>query len=134
MLLRLVTSLVSTEIANLKRRASGFGALIFACAFLFLASAFIFFALYLWLAVRMLPWQAALMVAGIIILLSFVIWLTGRAMMRGRRYRNAQYEDDVSALMAQFSAAEIKPDGKQTLGLIAVSALVGLIIGRRLSK
>jgi Putative Actinobacterial Holin-X, holin superfamily III len=134
MINRLVSGLVSAEITNLKRRASGFGVQILAFSFLFLATAFVFLAVYLWLSLKMLPWQAALTVAGIIILLSCVIWLTGRAMIHGRRPGNTQYEDDARALIGQFTSAEIKPDRKQTLGLIAVSALVGLIIGRRLSK
>jgi len=70
MLERLVSRLVSNQVAGLKRRISGLSLIAFALLLLALAAVFAFLALHLWLSAIIEPWQAALTVAGLVVLIA----------------------------------------------------------------
>ena len=134
MLEHIVRRLVSTGMADLKRRVSGAGLIVFGLLLLVLAATFVFFAIYLWLSTRMEPWLAALSVAGIIALLSVVLWLTGRAMIRRQRRKKILLDEEIQTLIRQLSADSGLGGRKPALSLVAAAALLGLLIGRRSSK
>jgi uncharacterized membrane protein YecN with MAPEG domain len=134
MLQQLVSRLVSNGLADMKRRASGAGLMFFGLLLLVLAATFVFFAIYLWLSARMEPWLAALSVAGIIILLSLILWLAGRAMMRRQRTRSVLMDEEIQTLIRQLSAEGGLGGKKPALSLVAAAALLGLLIGRRSTK
>ena len=134
MLEHIVRRLVSNGMADLKRRVSGAGLIVFGLLLLVLAATFVFFAIYLWLSTRMEPWLAALSVAGIIALLSVVLWLTGRAMIRRQRRKKILLDEEIQTLIRQLSADSGLGGRKPALSLVAAAALLGLLIGRRSSK
>ncbi len=134
MLEHIVRRLVSNGMADLKRRVSGAGLIVFGLLLLVLAATFVFFAIYLWLSTRMEPWLAALSVAGIIALLSLVLWLTGRAMIRRQRRKKILLDEEIQTLIRQLSADSGLGGRKPALSLVAAAALLGLLIGRRSSK
>jgi hypothetical protein len=134
MLERFVSRLVSTEVAGLKRRLSGVGLIVFGLLLLALAATFAFFSLYLWLSTMMEPWAAALAVAGIILLISLILWLSGRAMIRRQRRKAILLDEEIQALMAQLSADSGLGGKKPALSLVAAAALLGMLIGRRTTK
>ena len=134
MLEHIVRRLVSNGMADLKRRVSGAGLIVFGLLLLVLAATFVFFAIYLWLSTRMEPWLAALSVAGIIALLSVVLWLTGRAMIRRQRRKKILLDEEIQTLIRQLSADNGLGGRKPALSLVAAAALLGLLIGRRSSK
>ena len=108
--------------------------IVFGLLLLVLAATFVFFAIYLWLSTRMEPWLAALSVAGIIALLSVVLWLTGRAMIRRQRRKKILLDEEIQTLIRQLSADSGLGGRKPALSLVAAAALLGLLIGRRSSK
>lgn len=134
MLEHIVRRLVSNGMADLKRRVSGAGLIVFGLLLLVLAATFVFFAIYLWLSTRMEPWLAALSVAGIIALLSLVLWLAGRAMIRRQRRKKILLDEEIQTLVRQLSADSGLGGRKPALSLVAAAALLGLLIGRRSSK
>ncbi len=134
MLEHIVRRLVSNGMADLKRRVSGAGLIVFGLLLLVLAATFVFFAIYLWLSTRMEPWLAALSVAGIIALLSLVLWLAGRAMIRRQRRKKILLDEEIQTLIRQLSADGALGGRKPALSLVAAAALLGLLIGRRSSK
>lgn len=134
MLEQIVRRLVSNGMADVKRRVSGAGFMIFGLLLLVLAATFVFFAAYLWLSTRMEPWLAALSVAGIIVLLSLVLWLIGRSMIRRQRAKKILLDDEIQTLIRQLSADGGLGGKKPALSLVAAAALLGLLIGRRSSK
>jgi len=134
MLEHIVRRLVSNGMADLKRRASGAGLIVFGLLLLVLAATFVFFAIYLWLSTRMEPWLAALTVAGIIALLSLVLWLAGRAMIRRQRRKKILLDEEIQTLIRQLSADSGLGGRKPALSLVAAAALLGLLIGSRSSK
>lgn len=134
MLERLVSRLVSNQVTGLKHRLSGLGLIAFALLLLALAAVFAFLALHLWLSTMIEPWQAALAVAGIIILVSLALWLAGRAKIRRERGRTMLVDDEIQALIRQLSAEGGLGGTKPALSLVAAAALIGLVIGRRAPK
>ena len=134
MLQQLVSRLVSNGLADVKRRASGAGLIVFGLLLLALAVTFAFFAVYLWLSTKMEPWLAALSVAGIIVLISLILWLVGRSIMRRQRARSMLMDEEIQTLIRQLSADGGLGGKKPALSLVAAAALLGLLIGRRSSK
>jgi hypothetical protein len=134
MLEHIVRRLVSNGMADVKRRVSGAGFILFGLLLLVLAATFVFLSAYLWLATRMEPWLAALCVAGIIVLLSLVFWLVGRSMIRRQRARKILVDEEIQTLIRQLSADGGLGGKKPALSLVAAAALLGLLIGRRSSK
>lgn len=134
MLERLVSRLVSNQVAGLKRRISGLSLIVFALLLLALAAVFAFLALHLWLSTIIEPWQAALTVAGLVVLVSLALWLAGRAKVRRERGRTMLMDDEIQALIRQLSAEGGLGGTKPALGIVAAAALIGLIIGRRAPK
>ena len=80
----------------------------------------------------MAPWQSALLVCALILLVSLILWLAGRARMRRPRRQREQFEEELLAFAR--SLAPDPPDKQQKLTLVATAAVLGLIIGRRLSR
>ena len=134
MLQRLVSNLISNEVATFKRRVSGLALLVFTLVMLSLAAAFAFLALYLWLSTIIPAWYAALMVAMVIALMCVIVWLTGRSLLRRRQARATIINEEVRAFMGQLPRGSDKDAGKRTLELLATAAAIGLVLGRLLPK
>lgn len=134
MLGRLIIGMIGGEIADAKRRVGGLVVILLALLLIVFSALIVLFAFYLWLSGIMPPWQAALVVAGCVFAAGLVIFLIGRSMMR-RRVRSAErLEAEMQALMSQYSTGGDAPDEKKVYGLVAVAALTGLILGRRLTR
>ena len=88
MLQRLVSNLISNEVATFKRRVSGMALLFFTLVMLSLSAAFAFLALYLWLSTVIPAWYAALLVTMVIALLSVIFWLVGRSLLHRQQARS----------------------------------------------
>ena len=134
MLQRLVSNLISNEVATFKRRVSGMALLFFTLVMLSLSAAFAFLALYLWLSTVIPAWYAALVVTLVIALLGMIFWLVGRSLLHRQQARSKIINDEVRALMGQYPGGAGKETGKRTLELVAAAAAVGLVIGRLLPK
>ncbi len=134
MLQRLVSNLVSNEVAVFRRRISGIGLLAFTLIMLSLAAAFALLALYLWLSTVMPAWYAALVVALMIVLFSLILWLVGRSLLRRHQSQTRIINDEVRSFMGEFSHATGTQVRKQTVELMVTAAIVGIIIGRLMSK
>ena len=129
MLRQLIGILVRNEVAGIKRRSKG-GILLLAGVMLGgLASLFGLLAFYLWLATKMQDWQAALIIAGLILLLAVILVLVGRQMIR----RQVREQAELEQLLDRLSEEAKAQSGKVGLpGLMIGAALAGLLIGRRL--
>jgi len=131
MLRQLVSLVLKREVADLKRRSGG-GILMLAGVLLaLLASLCALAGLYLWLTTRMMPWEAALVMAALLLFLGLILILTGRSMIRRQRTRNEEIEVLTQALLGKSGAAT----GSSTpVGTVAAAAVIGLIIGRSLHR
>ena len=131
MLRQLVSLVLKREVADLKRRSAG-GMLMLAGALLAVVASLCGLAgLYLWLTTRMMPWEAALVVAALLLFLGLILILTGRSMIRRQRTRNDEIEALTQALLGKSGAAS----GSNTpLGSVAAAAVIGLIIGRNMHR
>ncbi|MEE4238500.1 MAG: phage holin family protein [Anderseniella sp.] len=131
-MLRQIFSLVlKREVADLKRRSGGGVLLVAGMLLLMLASLAALASLYLWLTTRMTPWEAALIVAALLLFAGLVLILAGRSMIRRQGARNEEIEALTQALLGKSSAAS----GSSTpVGTVAAAAVIGLIIGRSLHR
>ena len=117
-----------------RRRITGLGLLALTLVMLSLAAAFGFLGFYLWLLTLMPAWYAALLVTGMAVFLSLVLWLLGRTLLRRHQPRTKIITDEVQSFMGEFSHGTGGDNRKKTLELIATAAIVGLILGRLLPK
>ncbi len=131
MLRQLVSLVLKREVADLKRRSGG-GILMFAGVLLALLASLCGLAgFYLWLTTRMTPWEAALVVAALLLFLGLILILAGRSMIRRQLARNDEIEALTQALLGKSGAAS----GSNTpLGSVAAAAVIGLIIGRNMHR
>lgn len=131
MLRQLVSLVLKREVADLKRRSGG-GILMFAGVLLALLASLCGLAgFYLWLTTRMTPWEAALVVAALLLFLGLILILAGRSMIRRQRARNDEIEALTQALLGKSGAAS---SSNTPLGSVAAAAVIGLIIGRNLHR
>jgi hypothetical protein len=131
MLRQLVSLVLKREVADLKRRSAG-GILMFAGVLLALLASLCGLAgFYLWLTTRMTPWEAALLIAALLLFAGLALILAGRSMIRRQRTRNEEIEVLTQALLSRSGAAT----GSSTpVGTVAAAAVIGLIIGRSLHR
>lgn len=101
-----------------------------ALAGLLLALGFAVAALFLWLATRMEPWQAALLAAFAALVLAGIALLAGRSAARRPRLSEADLAAQVQAVMAQVSK---EADGKP-MTAVATALAAGVVLGRLLSR
>ena len=134
MIPQFVSRLVGNGIANLRRRASGAGFMVFGLLLLVLAATFVFFGIYLWLSTRINPWLAALAVAGIVVLMSLIFLVAGRAKIRRQSTSTMLHDGEIQSLIAQLLPEGPSGRKKSALSLIVAAAVLGLIIGRRSSQ
>ena len=131
MLRQLVSLVLKREVADLKRRSAG-GMLMLAGVLLaILASLCGLAGLYLWLTTRMASWEAALVVAAVLLFLGLILILAGRSMIHRQRARNDEIEALTQALLGKSGAAS---SSNTPLGSVAAAAVIGLIIGRNLHR
>ena len=128
---QIVSMLLKNEVAELKRRSAGGVMILLSVTLLGLAMVFGMLALFLWLSTHMLAWQAAMVVFGVILIAAIMLGLIGRSMIR----RHKRRRDELDA----YIQAALGPHAKNgttdaPVGVIATAAVVGLIIGRGLSK
>lgn len=136
MISRLAGAMIRAKLTNIRQSAGGIGAIIFAVALLFLATAFGFLALFLFLQEVMAPWLAALSVGAALVVLGAAIWLFGRARLRNGVSRALRLDEETQGAM---SAMGLTPQSgtpnKSALPLaLAAVVLAGVILGRKLSK
>ena len=133
MLRQLVVAALGCGLQSLKRQIFFAVSALFALILLFVALLFGLLAFYLWLSAGLLePWQSALVIAGILLLLALLSLIVGRLSLR--RHRRA--DDEVSAILQSLlSQPRDGPHGERgQLSLIVLAAVVGIVIGRRLSE
>jgi membrane protein implicated in regulation of membrane protease activity len=131
MLRQLVSLVLKREVADLKRRSGGGVLLAAGMMLLMLASLCALAGLYLWLTTRMTPWEAALLIAALLLFAGLALILAGRSMIRRQRTRNEEIEVLIQALLGRSGAAT----GSSTpVGTVAAAAVIGLIIGRSLHR
>ena len=131
MLRQLFSLVLKREVADLKRRSSGSVLLVAGMPLVTLASLVALAGLYLWLSTRMTAWEAALVVAGLLLFAGLVLILAGRSMIQRQRARNDEVEALTQALLGKSGAAT----GSSTpVGTVAGAAVIGLNIGRSLHR
>jgi formate hydrogenlyase subunit 3/multisubunit Na+/H+ antiporter MnhD subunit len=130
MLARIVSLAAGGGAAELRRLRARLVAGAIALAALLIAVGFALAALFLWLATRMEPWQAALLAALAALALAGIALLAGQSAARRRRLSEADLAAQMEAVMAQVSKeAEDKPMTAVATGLAA-----GVVLGRLLSR
>jgi cyanate permease len=134
MLEKTLRLLATKEISLIKRRFSGlvliFGSLMLAL----LALASLSFTLFLWLAERIPPWQAALSVSGVIFLASLLMWLAGKLIMRRRHSISTELEEEIRTIATILLPETGSDREKKIWSVVAVAALIGMIVGRSSGK
>ena len=123
-----LASFVRSEVADLERKLSGLLLLVVSMVLLLLAVLFAMFSSYLWLATVFQPWQAALAVAGILLVVCAFIWIMARLRLVRRMERRSILESEMGSYANLFSYAP----QSQKLFFIAITALIGLIVRRRM--
>ena len=131
MLRQIVSMLLKNEVAELKRRSAGGVMILLSVTLLGLAMVFGMLALFLWLSTHMLAWQAAIVVFVAILIAAVMLGLIGRSMIRRHKRRRNELDAYIRAALGPH-AKNVTTDA--SVGVIATAAVVGLIIGRRLSK
>jgi len=129
MLRQLLASLVRSQVADLRRRATGGVVILVAAAALGIALTLALVALCLWLATLMAAWQAVAIVAGSVFVVALILFLVGRSTLRRRSAQAVELERLAQALGID---AKAKAAGETSFGLIAAAMLAGFILGRRL--
>jgi dipeptide/tripeptide permease len=124
----LLGQIIEGELTDLRQRVAGFGLLVFAASLGVLTAAFCALALYLALSAALAPWQAAIAVATIMMLLAMIFWFAGRRMLR-RRWRPFSLASVNHAIAEQYRAGAVQPVG--WMPILATAAVVGFLLGRR---
>lgn len=131
MLRQLISGLVREKAAQMGRRLAGLFVILFAVLLLFLGFLVSLFALYLWLSEQMPVWYAALCVAAILLVLAGTAFVIGRRSMRGRPRREIPADAELRTLLSDVAKA---PGKQSSLTLVAAAAVLGLLVGRNVSK
>lgn len=136
MIQRLISGLVSNEVADIRRRLTGLGLIIAAFFFMLLAAGFAFVALYHRLTIAMPAWQAAAWVAASIGVAAIVLLMIGRSTLRRRSRYHQEIRKEIHALMGHVpgSGAAGEQNRSATAGLVATAMIAGFVIGKRLVK
>jgi hypothetical protein len=134
MLEKTIRLLATKEISLIKRRLAGLFLILGSMMMALIGVASLSFALFLWLSERMLPWQAALCVSGIIFLASLGLWLSGKLAMRRRHSISAEMEEEIRNIATILLPRAGKERERKVWGIIVVAALIGLIAGRSSGK
>lgn len=133
MLNQVLNLLVKREVADLKRRSAGGLLLVTGFMLISLAGLLGLAALYLYLATRIEPWQSALSVSALLVLLGGILALAGRAKVR----RHHKMKQEIDAYMNSLlnSSGLTEKDGKEaSIGMVTLAAVIGIIIGRQIRK
>jgi Putative Actinobacterial Holin-X, holin superfamily III len=129
-MLRFLTGLVEGELLHFKRIAAGLLMLVVAMVFALIAVLFAILSLYLWFSTFLPPWQAALLVAGILLAMCLFVWILARMRIirpaRKRYVRQIKMDSDANLLSSASQG--------QKLSVIATAVVIGVFFGRRISK
>jgi TRAP-type uncharacterized transport system fused permease subunit len=133
MLNQVLNLLVKREVADLKRRSTGGLLLVTGFMLISLAGLLGLAALYLYLATRIEPWQSALSVSALLVLLGGILALAGRAKVRRHHMMKQELDAYMSSLLG--SSGGSANDGKESsIGMVTLAAVIGIIIGRQIRK
>jgi hypothetical protein len=134
MLERAIGLLAKKEIALIKRRFAGLLVLLGSLILVPVGLAFLSLSLFLWLSERMPAWQAALFVSIPIFLVSLVLWLAGKLMMRRRHSINEELDEEIRTIAAILLPETGAAREKKVWSLVVIAALIGMIAGRSSGK
>ena len=129
-MLRFLKSLLGGEFLHFKQIVARLVLHVVAMVLLLIAVLFVILSLYLWLSTFLQPWQAALVVAGTLLVVCTFVWVLARmeTIRRARRWSGPEIEmESYANLLASASRS-------QKLSVIATAIVMGLIIGRRMTK
>lgn len=133
MINQVLNLLLKREVADLRRRSAG-GLLLVAGFLLFLLAGLLgLVALYLYLSTRIEPWQSALSVSALLVLLGGILALAGRAKVR-RHHKMKQELDAYMETLLSSSGVPEKNGKEASIGMVTLAAMVGIIIGRQIRK
>ncbi|MEE4235394.1 MAG: phage holin family protein [Anderseniella sp.] len=133
MINQVLNLLLKREVADLRRRSAG-GLLLVAGFLLFLLAGLLgLVALYLYLSTRIEPWQSALSVSALLVLLGGILALAGRAKVR-RHHKMRQELDAYMETLLSSSGVPEKNGKEASIGMVTLAAMVGIIIGRQIRK
>ena len=120
------------ELKGMKRRALAAGFALAVAFLVSLAAAFGILALFLWLATRYEPWQAALIVVGALILGALLIWIIGRLVASSASRSRGRADVRMRAMLDEASLS--MKTNETSLTAITTALAIGFAIGRRISK
>lgn len=132
MVRQLLAAVARSEIDGLRRRVAVAGLGLVAVLLVALALLFLLVALFLWLSTEVEPWQAALIVAGVLSVLALLVWAVGLAAGRKASRARSRNSAQMQAAIDEASRA-MKSDQLPTLAVGAALA-AGFIFGRRIFR
>jgi membrane protein YdbS with pleckstrin-like domain len=118
------------EVAKIRKTISRLKLFAAIIVLLFFAAFFALQSVYLFLAASLPAWQAALLVAVGLIVVCSLVWILAQL----RTNRNSGRQSFVEAEIGAFSGLISSAPRGQKLSIVATAVLLGLVIGRRLSK
>lgn len=137
MLENLLGALIQQRFGDIRRRAAGAVIESAALGMAGLATVFLFVALQMLLATRMDGWLAALVVAGLALLLAVILALVGRSLLRRRQQRQHQetlssVEETLVLLSRALSDGDKSKEGAKETGpaLVGAALAAGIMLGR----
>lgn len=131
------------QVGDIRRRTTGAVLEAVGLGLIGLATVFLTIGIYLFLAARLEPWLAALIVAVLVALAALVVMLIGRSMLaRGERERSRSLGDTLGGvgLMGKPSARGARREGPAEesedprLSLVAAALTAGVVLGRSLRR
>ena len=126
---------MAQQVAGVRDAIFGLALVALAVGVLLIAIAFALLAAF-WALSHVLPnWQAALLVSGAALFLAFVTRLIGMHYVKGRGWRRRLAVQQPNALSTNSVATTTKPlQGADSLTLVALALLAGVIVGHRIRK
>ncbi|MCB1491445.1 MAG: phage holin family protein [Rhodobiaceae bacterium] len=131
----LVRSYMTQQVAGGRDAIVGFTILALAVGILLLTIAFALLAAFWWLSDVLPQWQAALVIAGAALLLAIILRFIGMSCVRRRGRAGRTVVQRPQALASDVLATTKREiESADSLTLITLAVLAGIVVGRRLWK
>lgn len=132
MLMRILGAVARRELRGIRRRITALAFGLAGALVAGLALVFAFLALFLWLATRFEPWQAALIVVAVLFLIACVVWFAGRMVVRRAARSDNAAEAHIQAVLDEIGLGSTRTEAP--FATVGSALAIGYSIGRKLPR
>lgn len=135
MILRLLKIAAIDRLSGMRRRIHNLVLLFFAGFMATFALIFLLLGIFLLLSEYLSHWQAALLVAGGLLLISLALLIPELFRSQRRKIRAMEdLQNEAEAMVSSLLSGKGKPSHETTWKLVGTAALIGIILGHSIKK